>query len=50
MVINFHSCHVKEGTKNLKHFLIDVVYFLILAEVLARDIFKSQPVTGVFPW
>lgn len=40
---------MKEGTKNLKGSIINKIYCLNLAEVLARDIFMSKLVTGLFP-
>ena len=35
--------------KNLKDFIINKIYCLNLAEVLARDIFMSKPVTRLLP-
>jgi hypothetical protein len=37
---------MKEGMKNLKDFIINKIYCLNLAEVLARDIFMSKPIIG----
>ena len=48
-VINLHSWYMKEGMKNLKDSITNKIYCLILAEVLARDIFMSKSVTGLFP-
>jgi hypothetical protein len=40
---------MKDGMKNLKDFIVNKIYCLILAEVLAKDIFMSKPVTELFP-
>ena len=34
---------------NLEDSLANKIYWLCIAEVLARDIFMSQPVSGLFP-
>lgn len=40
---------MKEGMKNLKDSITNKIYCLIVAEVLARNIFMSKPVTRLFP-
>ena len=40
---------MKECMKNLKDSITNKIYCLILAEVLARDIFMSKPVAELFP-
>jgi hypothetical protein len=49
IVIHFHSCHVKDGMMNFKDSVTNMICWLILAEVLARDIFISKPVWELFP-
>jgi hypothetical protein len=39
---------MKEGIKNLRDSITNKIYCLILVEVLARDIFMSTPVIGLF--
>lgn len=34
---------------NIKNFITNKIYCLISGEVLARDIFVSEPLTGLFP-
>jgi hypothetical protein len=34
---------------NFKDFIINTIYWLILAEILARDIFMSKPFLGMLP-
>ena len=40
---------MKEGMKNLRDSITNKIYCFILAQVLARDIFMSKSVTGLFP-
>jgi hypothetical protein len=39
---------MKEGMRNVKDSITNKIYCLILAEVLARDVFMSKPVIGLF--
>jgi hypothetical protein len=34
---------MKEGTENLKDSMTNKIYYLNLAEILARDVFMSKP-------
>ena len=47
-MINLCSFHMKEGMRNVKDSITNKIYCLILAEVLARDVFMSKPVIGLF--
>jgi hypothetical protein len=38
---------MKKGKKNLKDSMTSKIYCFILAEVSARDIFMSKPITGL---
>jgi hypothetical protein len=48
-VISPYLCHVKDGMMDLKDSITNKISCLILAEVLARDICMSKPVSGLFP-
>lgn len=47
--MNLHSCHMREGMKNLRDSITNKIYLSHFSWTLARGIFMSKPATGLFP-